>query len=84
MSASVQAELDDTVHDTVGDRTVQQVNEQGDVVYVEPEAKTIRVNTTIEDMVFGIGNTYTFEEGRQYRVPAHLAEHLEELGYVWH
>jgi len=82
--ASRTMEEENVVHDTVGDRQLQQINEQGEVVYVEPPAKTIRVNTSIEDMTFGAGNNYTFEEGQQYRVPAHVADHLEELGYVWH
>lgn len=84
MASAVQAEYDDSVHDVVGERQEQQINEQGEVTYVEATAKTIRVNSTIENMTFGAGNLYTFEEGKQYRVPAAVADHLEELGYVWH
>lgn len=82
--ASAQAEFDDTVHDVVGNQQVTELNEQGEVVYVEAPARTIRVNAKIEQMTFGAGNIYDFEEGGQYRVPAHVADHLEELGYVWH
>lgn len=63
---------------------IAELDEAGEVVYVEPPARTIRVNSSIEQMTFGVGNIYDFEEGRQYRVPAHVADHLEELGYVWH
>lgn len=84
MATAAQAEVDSGLHDYVGTRQVTELNEQGDVVYVEPEAKTIIVNTTIEDMTFGAGNLYSFKEGQQYRVPAALADYLEELGYVWH
>lgn len=84
MVNAAQAEMDDAVHDMVGDAPVKSLNEQGEVVYVEPEAKTIRVNTKIEHMTFGAGTDYNFEEGQLVRVPAVVADHLEELGYVWH
>lgn len=49
-----------------------------------PPTVVIRVNETIEDMTFGVGNHYTFEKGKRYRVPRTLAEHLEEKGLLWH
>lgn len=77
-------ELSDEVADFVREDTpVTQTNEQGEVVYVEPEARTIRVNSDIE-MTLGAGNNYSFKEGQLVRVPAGVADHLEELGYVWH
>lgn len=61
------------------------------VVEVQPEMvtvgggdKVIRVNTKLEDVTIGQGNHYTFEEGKRYKVPAHVAAHLEEKGYIWH
>lgn len=73
-----------TVTDVVGDRQETQITENGEVVYVEAPAVTIRVNSDVNQMTFGVGNTYTFKEGHQYRVTAELARHLEELGLVWH
>lgn len=43
----------------------------------------IRTITDIEDMTYGVGNTYTFKAGVKYRVPSHLAAYLEQLGYIW-
>ena len=43
----------------------------------------IRTITDIEDMTYGVGNTFTFKAGVKYRVPAQLAGYLEELGYIW-
>lgn len=83
MSQAAQAVFDDSVQDVAGP-TLTETDEQGEVIYVEAPARVIRVNSTIEDMTFGAGNNYTFKEGQQYRVPAVLADHLEELGYVWH
>lgn len=44
----------------------------------------IRVNADLEDVTIGAGNNYSFVEGGQYRVPLHVAQHLEEKGYIWH
>lgn len=65
---------------TIGDN---EVNDFG-VTKAEGARKVIRVNTTLENVTIGVGTSYNFEEGKQYRVPAHVAAHLEEKGYVWH
>jgi hypothetical protein len=46
--------------------------------------KVIRVNATLDQVTIGTGTEYNFREGQKYRVPAHVAAHLEEKGYVWH
>jgi hypothetical protein len=43
----------------------------------------IRTITDIDDMTFGVGNSYSFKAGVKYRVPATLAAYLEQLGYIW-
>ena len=43
----------------------------------------IRTITDIDDMSYGVGNTYTFKAGVKYRVPRSLADYLEQLGYIW-
>lgn len=43
----------------------------------------IRTITDIEDMTYGVGNSYTFKQGVKYRVPSSLANYLEQLGYIW-
>jgi len=43
----------------------------------------IRTITDIEEMTYGVGNSYTFKAGVKYRVPSNLANYLEELGYIW-
>ena len=44
----------------------------------------VRTIVDIEDMTYGVGNVYNFKANVKYRVPKHLAEYLEQLGYVWH
>lgn len=46
--------------------------------------RTIRVNETLESVTIGAGNHYTFMQGEKYVVPAHVADHLESKGFVWH
>jgi hypothetical protein len=53
-------------------------------IVVEDEWRIIRVNTDVEDMTYGVGNTLTFLRGRRYRVPQHLYEWLESRGVVYH
>ena len=43
----------------------------------------IRTITDIDDMTYGVGNSYSFKAGVKYRVPAALAAYLEQLGYIW-
>ena len=43
----------------------------------------IRTITDIDEMTYGVGNTYSFKAGVKYRVPANLANYLEDLGYIW-
>ena len=50
----------------------------------EQPYRTIRVNADLENVTIGVGNNYNFVEGEKYRVPVHVADHLETLGYVWH
>jgi len=52
------------------------VSTAGDIV-------VIRTITDIEDMTYGVGNSYTFKAGVKYRVPSGLAAYLEQLGYIW-
>jgi hypothetical protein len=53
-------------------------------VEVRKPHRVIRVNSDLEDMTYGHGNTYNFKAGQQYKVPADVANHLDRLGFVWH
>lgn len=48
------------------------------------EKVIVRVNTDLEDVTLGYGNQVSFIEGRKYRVPRWVAQHLEEKGLIWH
>ena len=52
-------------------------------VSVNNDKVVIRTIADIEDMTYGIGNSYTFKQGVKYSVPRDLAAYLESLGYIW-
>lgn len=53
-------------------------------VDVKEEIVTFRVNETLDMVTIGHGNHYDFEQGREYKAPKHIYDHLEEKGLVWH
>jgi hypothetical protein len=52
-------------------------------IFLDTPTRVIVPNTTLEQMTFGAGNHYTFEEGRRYTVPVALARHLSSKGLLW-
>lgn len=51
---------------------------------VESDEVVIRVNETLTNVTIGAGTFFNFDEGKKYKVPRHVARHLEEKGYLWH
>lgn len=43
----------------------------------------IRTITDIDEMTYGVGNTFSFKAGVKYSVTRDLADYLEGLGYIW-
>lgn len=60
---------------------IDEVEELG--VKTLDDSVIIRTVVDIEDMTYGVGNTYTFRAGQKYKVDKGLADYLEMLGYVW-
>lgn len=60
---------------------IDEVEELG--VTTRDDSVIIRTIVDIEDMTYGVGNTYTFKAGQKYKVSKDLADYLEMLGYVW-
>lgn len=51
---------------------------------VNEEIVTFRVNETLEQVTIGHAQHYDFEEGRTYKAPRRIYNHLEEKGLIWH
>lgn len=54
------------------------------VTIVDENTAIIRVNEDLENVTIGHGHNYDFMMGQRYRVPIHVAAHLEEKGFVYH
>lgn len=52
-------------------------------IQLDTPTRVIVPNTTLEQVTFGAGNHYTFEEGRKYTVSVELARHLSSKGLLW-
>ena len=52
-------------------------------VTLADDSVIIRTVVDIEEMTYGVGNTYTFKAGQKYKVPKKIADYLEALGYIW-
>lgn len=76
-------DTEQVTHSTITPVT-DEVVEQPQAVVVDGGTRVIRLNSTLEDVTIGQNTNYNFVEGRRYRVPVHVANHLEEKGYVWH
>lgn len=65
---------------------VEIVEDEVEVTEVEApvKIKEFRVNEDLENVTIGQGTNYNFTEGTKYRAPAHIYDHLEEKGYIWH
>lgn len=85
LMAEVDAELNDIPVDYTNGPTPAPVEEDDVVEEIKLESPTrvIIPNTNLEQMTFGAGNHYTFEEGRKYTVPIELARHLASKGLLW-
>jgi hypothetical protein len=85
MMAEVQAELDEIPVDYSNGpiTSVQNDLEVETEIKVESPTRKIITNTTLEQMTYGAGKHYTFEEGKPYIVPAELARHLSSKGLLW-
>jgi hypothetical protein len=60
---------------------IDEVEELG--VNLQNEQVIIRTHHDIEQMTYGVGNTYNFKAGVKYKVSRDLADYLEGLGYIW-
>lgn len=86
MMAEVEAEANaQPVDYSAGPHTAIQKNELdvNSEIELEEPTKTIIPITTLEQVTFGAGKHYDFEEGRKYVVPVELARHLASKGLLW-
>lgn len=83
--AAAEAEAMKTeVRDPKIDAPVEVIDEVVEVgVELADNTRVVRLIAPIELMTWGQGNDYSFEAGVKYKVPSDLADHLEDLGYLY-
>jgi hypothetical protein len=88
INAQAAADRDETVHEVkprdLSAPPAPAPIEVADAVEVETPMREFRVNTSLENMTYGHGNHFDFEEGVRYKAPKALYDHLDSLGYIWH
>jgi hypothetical protein len=86
---SMMAEVENEINDVPVDysngpiTSVVDALDVSDEIALEEPTKTIIPITTLEQVTFGAGKHYNFEEGRKYVVPVELARHLSSKGLLW-
>jgi hypothetical protein len=52
-------------------------------VTLADDAQVIRLAEDLEFVTIGVGNHYSFKAGQKYKVAKHVAQHLQEKGYLY-
>ena len=81
-SAEAQIKLDEVVDATIPNRATVIEDSVTVVANKEEDSVVIRVVEDIENMTLGVGNFYSFKAGQKYKVSKHVAQHLQEKGYL--
>ncbi|WP_274916888.1 hypothetical protein [Streptomyces sp. WZ-12] len=78
-----EAQLAEEVRSQVVDLTQPEAVVETQPVEVGDPVREMMVVEDIKDVTIGYRQTFDFEAGRKYRVPAHVYKHLAEKKYVW-
>jgi hypothetical protein len=52
-------------------------------VSLADDSQVIRVAEDLDFVTIGVGNHYSFKAGQKYKVAKHVAQHLQEKGYLY-
>lgn len=52
-------------------------------VSLADDTQVIRLAEDLDFVTIGVGNHYNFKAGQKYKVPKHVAAHLQEKGYLY-
>jgi hypothetical protein len=81
-SAEAQIKLDEVVDATKPNQATVIPDDVTVVSAKDEDSVVIRVIEDIENMTLGVGNFYNFKAGQKYKVSKHVAQHLQEKGYL--
>jgi hypothetical protein len=52
-------------------------------VSMADDTQIVRLAEDLEHVTIGVGKHYSFKAGQKYKVPKHVAQHLQEKGYLY-
>ena len=52
-------------------------------VTLADDSQVIRLAEDLEFVTIGVGNHFSFKAGQKYKVAKHVAQHLQEKGYLY-
>jgi len=52
-------------------------------VSMADDTQIVRLSEDLEHVTIGVGKHYSFKAGQKYKVPKHVAQHLQEKGYLY-
>jgi hypothetical protein len=84
-SAAAAAKLETEVLDlTEPNKPATVIDEVESVgVTLADDTQVIRLAEDLEFVTIGVGNHYSFKAGQKYKVAKHVAQHLQEKGYLY-
>ena len=86
MATNVQSYRDETevVDATEPNKPATVIDEVESVgVSLSDDTRVIRVAEDLDFVTIGAGNHYSFKAGKKYKVSKHVADHLQEKGYLY-
>jgi hypothetical protein len=83
-TATAAAKLETEVVDLTSPNSPTVIDEVETVgVSLADDAQVIRVAEDLEFVTIGVGNHFSFKAGQKYKVAKHVAQHLQEKGYLY-
>ena len=80
-AAKLETEITDLTNPTSPTTVIDEVESVG--VSLADDVQVIRLAEDLDFVTIGVGNHYSFKAGQKYKVPKHVAAHLQEKGYLY-
>lgn len=80
-AARLETEVVDVTSNPDAPTVIDEIESVG--VTMADDTQIVRVAEDLEHVTIGVGKHYSFKAGQKYKVPKHVAQHLQEKGYLY-
>lgn len=80
-AARLETEVVDVTKNPDAPTVIDEIESVG--VTMADDTQVVRVAEDLEHVTIGVGKHYSFKAGQKYKVPKHVAQHLQEKGYLY-